>query len=224
MAHYDWNFRFLWPYAPAFARGVGITLSISVVSFVVGTLLGTAMGVALRAIPFRRTALLANDALRSIPLLVLLFFFYYLPYRRLFGIDPPGAFWCTILAMSLSQAAFTADLVRAAIDGVSTRPILGARALGLREGTIWWSIILPDIIRQTLAPQIAFFIGIVKLTSLASVIGCEEVVFVARVAVSQNFRSLEAWAVVAMIYVALIVPLTVAARSIEGGAWLKRRA
>ena len=220
---YDWDFSAFWPYRYALLRGVWVTIEISVISTVIGTIIGVALGALFRVVPFKRTIFFLNDVLRAIPLLVLLFFFYYFPYKQIFGIFPLSAFACTILAMSLSQAVFTADLVRAAVDGVSKKTILGARSLGLRESAIWQHVILPDVLRQTLPSLIAFFIGIVKLSSLASVIGCEDVVFVAKIAIGQQFRSLEAWTLVAVIYIILVVPLTMFARRFEESKWLKRR-
>lgn len=220
---YDWDFRFLLPYAGAFARGIGVTMEISIASFVFGTAVGILIGVFLRLAPFRNFFLLINDAVRAVPMLVVIFFVYYFPFQEVFGLEPLNAIWSSIIAMSVSQAAYTADVVRAAVDGVSSRIFMGGRALGLSEITIWSHLALPDIFRQILPTEVAFFIGIVRLSSLASVIGAEDVVFVTRLSVSQNFRSLEAWIVVAMIYVVLIVPLTVLSRRLEKLSWLKRR-
>jgi|SRR3989344_2680989 len=221
---YDWNFSFLQPYAGAFLRGTWVTIELSVLSFVAGTLAGLPLGMLLRLKRFGIGFLLLNDALRAIPILVLLFFVYYFPYQALLHLPAPGPLGCAILAMAVSQAAYTADLVRAAVDGVPRRAILGGRALGLREKTIFRYIVLPDIIRQMLPAQVAFFIGIVRLSSIASVIGAEEIVYVARLSVSQNFRSMEAWVVVAIIYIILVVPMTIAHRRLESSQWLKRRA
>jgi polar amino acid transport system permease protein len=222
--NYSWDFRFLIPYSTAFLRGTLVTIEISVLSFVFGTLLGALAGVWLRITMLRHVLLFLNDCVRAVPILVLLFLVYYFPAQQLFGIAPLDPFWSAVVAMGIAQAAYTADLVRGAIDGVSRRVILGGRALGLPEYVIWMEIILPDVMRQILPAEVAFFIGIVRLSSIASVIGCEEVVFVARLAVSQAFRSLEAWLVVAMIYIALVVPLTFLSRRLETWHWMKRRA
>ena len=172
---------------------------------------------------FRRKRLFVHDAVRAVPVLVLLFLAYYFPYIEIIGIAPPSAVFAAIIAMSISQAAYTADIVRAAIDGVSKGPVLAGKALGLKDRHIWCHIIIPDIFRQILPAQVAFFIGIVRLSSLASVIGASEVVYVARVAIAQNFRSLEAWLLVALIYIALVLPLTWLSRKLETSEWLKRR-
>lgn len=220
---YSWDFTVLLPYTQAFLRGTLLTFSMAATSFVIGTIVGVGLGGVLKKAPCSGMLLVCNDAVRAVPLLVLLFFVYYFPYADVLGIRPPGAVACAIIAMSISQAVFTADLVRAAIDGVSQKTLSGGRSLGLEERTIWFHLVLPDVIRQILPALMAFFIGLVKLSSIASIIGCEEVVFVARVAVSQNYRSLEAWIVVAAIYVVLVLPLTILARRIERTRWLKRR-
>src|ERR1035441_5317726 len=97
---YDWDFSAFWPYRYALLRGVWVTIEISVISTVIGTIIGVALGALFRVVPFKRTIFFLNDVLRAIPLLVLLFFFYYFPYKQIFGIFPLSAFACTILAMS----------------------------------------------------------------------------------------------------------------------------
>jgi len=220
---YDWDFSIFAPYLFPLLRGIWLTIEISVVSAVAGTVAGFALGGIYRAMPLQKIALFFNDVLRAIPLLVLLFFFFFFPYQAVFGIQPLSPVVCSILALGLSQVVFTADLVYSAVDGVSQRSIQGARSLGLKDSAIWRYIILPDIIRQILPTLIAFWIGILKLSSLASVIGAEELVFVAKVASGQRFRSLEAWVLVAVIYVILVLPLTLAVRRLEKSEWLKRR-
>jgi polar amino acid transport system permease protein len=220
---YDWDFSAFWPYAWAFVRGLLVTVELSVLASVAGTVLGILLGPALRVRGISWWLVSLNDILRAVPLLVLIFLFYYFPYRPMLGIDPPSPFVASFLALTLAQTVFTADLVRAAIDGVSQQAILGARALGLRESTIWWHIVLPDVMRQIAPAMVAFYIGNVKLSSLASVIGCQEIVFTARVAMGQTYRSLEAWLIVAAIYIILVLPSAWAARRLERSEWLKRR-
>jgi len=221
--NYDWDFSVLTPYLPALARGTWVTIELSVISSLLGTLLGVVLGIVYRLKPLDRVLLPINDILRAIPLLVLIFFIYYFPYTDIFGIPAPSAFVCAVTALTVAMAVYTADIVRAAVDGVSQGSIMGARSLGLQEKEIWRYIVLPDIFRQIIPSLMAFFIGNVRLSSLASVIGCEDVVFVARQAISQRFRSLEAWTIVALIYIVLVLPLSWAARRLENSKWLKRR-
>lgn len=220
---YGWDFRFLAPYARAFVRGTGVTLELSVYSFLLGTAAGLPLGIGLRFAPARHVWIFLNDCVRAVPPLVLLFFVYYLPLQGVWGDTGISPFAAGVIALALAQAAYTADLVRGAIDAVPKRTVLGARALGLPESSVWRYVILPDIARQTLPAQVAFLIGIVRLSSLASVIGVQDSVFVARSSITQSFRSFEPWLIVALIYMAIVVPMTIGARSLENLKWLKRR-
>ena len=208
---YQWDFSVFQSYTSAFFRGMGVTIMLSIISSIAGTVFGILLGLILRFRKISWILLPINDILRAIPMLVLMFFFYYFPYKEVFGIKPLSAFTAATLALTLAQMVFTADLVRAAVDGVSHNSILGAKALGLHQLDILRFIIL------------AFYIGNIKLSSLASAIGCHETVFVARVAISQTYRSLEAWCIVGLVYVILVVPLGLLARRLEKSEWLIRR-
>jgi polar amino acid transport system permease protein len=198
-------------------------LELAVISSLVGTVLGFALGICLRFPVIGPSLRLLNDMLRAIPLLVLIFFFYYFPYLELFHIAAPGPFLTSAIALTLAQINFTGEIVRSAIDGVSVRTIDAAKSIGLKQWMIWWYVILPDVLRQILPTLVAFYIGNIKLSSLASVIGCEELVFNARLAVGMTFHSLEAWVLVAAVYIILVLPLTTAARQLERSEWLQRR-
>lgn len=223
MGGYDWDFGFLLPYWQAFLRGAGVTLALSIGSFVVGTLAGMALGFVARLIPGRWVIFFLNDCVRAIPMLVMLFFVYFFPAKQLLGLPAPGPFVAAFIAISITQAAYTADLVRAAANNVSSNAVMAAQALGLKGFDIWRFVVLPDVSRQIVPAELAFFIGIVRLSSIASVIGCQEVVYVARVASAQNFRSLEAWLLVALIYIVLVVPIASATRRLERSRWVIRR-
>lgn len=221
--NYDWDWSFLYPYRHDLLKGIWVTIQISVISSLLGTVAGFALGGLLRALPFRQALLFLNDVVRAIPLLVLLFFFYFFPTEALFGAEALSPFLATIMAMSLSQAAFTADLVFHAVDRVNRQTVESAESLGLKPATIWRIVILPDIVRQILPALIAFWIGIVKLSSLASVIGCHDVVYVASAAGAQRYRSLEVWVLAMVVYIILVIPLSLGARRIEKLQWIQRR-
>jgi ABC-type amino acid transport system permease subunit len=161
--------------------------------------------------------------MRAVPLIVLLFLFDYFPSSQILGLPALSAFWAAALAMTVAQANFTAEIVRSAIDAGPRRLLDSARSLGLQERPVLTHIVAPNVIRQVLPTLIAFYIGNLKLSSLASVIGAEELVYVARIAVGQTYRSLEAWILVACVYVVLVTPCTLLARRIESSDWMARR-
>lgn len=223
MGAYSLDFRFLEPYLPAFFYGAFVALEMSILSFIFGTICGLPIAIFLFRGRLKGLVLLLNDVLRALPPLVVIFFVYFFPYEILFGVTPPNAVMSVTIALAISQAAYTADLYYYAQNNVSPRLIEGGRALGLKEFDIWRYLVLPDISRQMLPAQLAFFIGILRLSSLGAVIGAEEVVYVARIAIAQNFRSLEAWILVGAIYAVIVTPFTVVARYVERSEWVKRR-
>jgi His/Glu/Gln/Arg/opine family amino acid ABC transporter permease subunit len=220
---YDWDFSVLLPFAGAYARATLVTIELSVASFVCGTIGGAALGAMLRVLPGVRLWLVLNDSVRAVPPLVLLFLVYFFPTRELLGVMPPSPFWASVIAFSIAQAAYTADLVRVAVDQVPRSITLAGLAIGLERVDLWRFVIIPDVIRQVTPAQIAFFIGILRLSNLASVIGTQDVVYVSRVISAQTFRSLEPWLLVALIYIGLVLPLTMLLREFERSAWFKRR-
>lgn len=221
---YDWDFSFLWPYAKTFARALGLTVELSVGCTVVGTIVGFPIGAMLRVRPLSWVLLPLNDVGRAIPTLVLLLFAFYFPYRDLLHVRPPSPFVSALLALSFAQAVFVADVVRGALNSVPNGLLRGGRALGMREYSVWRYLTMPYVVRTTLPTFVAFFIGNIKFTSLASVIACQEVVYVASVAAAPRSRYLEAWTVVAAIYVLLVVPLSFLGRRLERASWLEYRA
>ena len=175
------------------------------------------------AAPGKAVLLIINDMFRALPPLVLIFFIYFFPYKDVFDVIPPGPVACTIFGLAFAQAAYTADITYHAHLNVSPALVDAGRALGLGGWDIWARLVWPDILRQTLPAQVAFFIGIVRLSSLGAVIGAQDVVNIARIAIAQNFRSIEAWIIVGAIYIIMITPLTFMARSLERSSWLRRR-
>src|SRR4051794_21413193 len=102
--NYDWDFSVFTPYRVALFRGIWVTILISIQSAVGGTLFGIVLGALYRRSPFPRVMLFINDIARAIPILVLLFVFFFFPYQQVFRIHPLSPFACSVLALGLSQA------------------------------------------------------------------------------------------------------------------------
>ncbi|MBV9266060.1 MAG: amino acid ABC transporter permease [Acidobacteriaceae bacterium] len=221
---YNWDFSALGPYKLAFLQGACWTLYLGAVSSAAGSALGIPMALLLRQHPVVSVPLgLAIDALRAIPNLVLILGAYYFPYSRLFGIPGPSPLVASLIGLTVAQLAYSADLIRSAIEAVPANQVLSARALGFREWQVARWVVFPSVVRQVLPSHMALWIGNVKLSSLASTIGVHESVWVAQVAMSTTFRSLEAWMTVGAIYIVLVTPLTLLARRVERSSWLRHQ-
>lgn len=220
---YDWDFSGILYYLPAFKRAILVTIELAILSSVLGTILGIPIAVLLRLKGARFPLSILIDILRAIPNLVLIFFFYYFPYKQLLNVEPLSPFNSALYALITAQAAYSADAFRTALDQIPRSQILGVKALGYKDYHIKQYVVLPSLVKQTLPVHVALWIGNLKLTSLASVIGVQDVVFVAKVSMVQNYRSLESWLFVAIIYAILVLPTTYLLRILERSAWVKRQ-
>ena len=225
MFNYDWNWSIFLPHWKALLLGVWITIKLSALAALLGTIAGLIGAVALRRIRYRtlRGALfLANDAMRAIPVILLLFVAYYFPYKSV-GIDPLSPFGASLLALALSQAAFSLDLYYWAFERINSRTIEAAESLGITRQTTFWCFTLPDIMRQTAPAMTAFVIGLVKLSSFASVIGCPDLVYVAGTIGASQHRSIEPWILAACVYIVVVTPAAILGRHWENSPWMRRR-
>lgn len=212
--NYDWNYSRLLPYWEAFLAGTTTTVTLTSTVIVLGTIIGVTLGILLRQRNLRLVLYPLIDIIRAVPPLVLILFMYYLLTEQVIGATV-GGYWVCAFALGLNLAAFTADLVRAAIENVPRTSIEAGLALGMSRHQLMRHVIFPHVFREVLPGMTILYIGMLKLSSLASVINVREVVYAAQTVIADISRSLEAWSVVAIIYVVLVVPATYLARRVE---------
>ena len=138
-----------------------------------------------------------NRRLGAIPLLVqLLMFFYMLPH---IGIDLP-AIGAAIAATGMCSAAYTAEILRGALQAIPRGQSEAAEALGIPPLALWRRILVPQAIRIGLPSLVNELILLVKVSSLASVVGIAELTRVAQNITGETYRPLEIYVTAAAIY------------------------
>ena len=121
--------------------------------------------------PVRWCAVGFTDIFRALPMLILLIMLYYaLPFM---GVRL-SSFTAAVTALSIVMAAFSAEVFRAGIEAVPLGQIEAARALGLHFRAILRHVVLPQAVRTVVPPLTGNCVGIVKETSLASVVALPE--------------------------------------------------
>ena len=222
---YDWDFDVLWQYRKAFLTGMTLTIFLSLTAIVLGTVIGIFWGLLLSTrhralLETRAFAFVLNDIVRALPLLVfLLLLNYYTP--TFFGIHT--TFGISLLALSVNLGAFIADVFRGAVAGVQ-RPLRDAGfAVGMTETQVMRRIVVPEAIRSIVPTLGLLYIDIFKMSSLASVIAFPEMTHVAGRVSSAEFRPLEVFALIAVAYIAIVVPLSHVQRRLEKSRWFIRR-
>ena len=154
---------------PMLLRGLWITIGLGLTAIVLGLAGGLAL-VMLRLygrVIVSPIAVAYIDVFRSVPVLVLLIVVYYaLPFVGI-RLSP---FWAATTALSLVSAAYSAEILRAGIEGVPKGQFEAARALGLGPVRQMSDIVLPQAIKLVIPPLTSNAINVMKDTALASVV------------------------------------------------------
>lgn len=185
-----------------FASAAVMTMLISLCSLAGGMLSGLVLAL-LQESRFSLLRVLAVAYLwlfRGTPVLFqLIFVFNVLPG---FGIVLSG-FTCAVLALSLNEGAYMAEIMRSGIRAVGRGQRQAARALGMPEWQVMRWVVLPQALRMIVPPIGNQFIGMLKLSALVSVIAVEELLLVANQTASSNFRYLEALTAAGIYYLGM---------------------
>jgi His/Glu/Gln/Arg/opine family amino acid ABC transporter permease subunit len=210
------DLAFTWQALPRLLEGAGVTLAVAAGAMALSLLLGTVLAIArtLRSRVLRAAIAAYVSFIRGTPLLVqILLVFYALPALGA-DLDP---FTAGIVALGLSSAAFTAEILRGGLAAIPAGQFEAARALALRPGVIWVRIILPQLFRLTIPPLTNEFTYVVKGTALVSVITVVELMRIAQQIYNANYRAPEVLLGAAAIYFVIIFALSRLADRLERG-------
>lgn len=151
-------------------------------------------------------------AVRGIPLmLILMFLFFGLPFAGI-NLSPMTS---GVIGLSLYCVAYLAEIVRTGVESIAKDQWEGAAALGFGYLKTMRYIILPQAIRIMLPPSAGFFIGLIKDSSLCSVIGFVELARAGRIMVEKTHQSLLIFGLVALLYFVICYPLSIATQRME---------
>jgi len=219
-AGYSWGWYVLSPFTEKGAAnlrflisGIGLTVGLSVTAILVSVLLGLSLALAAlsSSAALRRVSRVYVEVFRAIPLLVLLLWVYYgLPVVT--GLQF-GAFAAGVMSLALSDAAFEAEIFRAGIQSVPKGHREAAQALGLSPLQVFRFVVLPQALRVILPALGNQFVYVLKMSSLVSVIGLQELTRRANELNVTEYRPLEIYSLLVLEYLLLIL-LT---------SWLVRR-
>ena len=197
--------------------GMSATIRMSLGATLLAVVLGLAVALCGLAPvwPLRLLNRLWVEVLRATPpLVVILWVFYGLPTALGIHFD---IFPAALLAIGVCDSAFQAEIFRGGIVSIEAGQHDAAKALGLTGAQRFRLVVLPQAIRRILPPLANQFITVVKLSSLASVIGFPDLTRKANELVVSVFRPLEIYSVLILEYLVLVLVISAAVR------WLERR-
>lgn len=198
--------------------GVALTLYLAVascaLSFIGGLILGLLSISRNRAIKY--ATLTVINAVRGIPLLMVIFWMYFLLPAVLGHPIPESR--TVIMALSLFTSAYMAQIVRAGIEGIPRGQTEAALSTGLRPWQAMIYVVLPQGLRNMVPSFVNQFVSLIKDTSLAYIVGVSELT---HVATQINNRTMiyptEIFVFIAVIYFIICYIFTSLSR------WLERR-
>ncbi|MCV7347459.1 amino acid ABC transporter permease [Mycolicibacterium rhodesiae] len=226
--HFDWQFFWKSLFTPSerFLDGLVLTIVISVVAMVLATLVGLVIALLRRSrfAVLRWCASLYIWAVRGTPLLVQLVIIYtglaavglyQFHDVSLFGLSVKAAIQAAIVGLTINESAYIAEIIRAGLDSVPKGQFEAAESLGMKPAKVMRWIIVPQSLRVMVPPMGNSFNGMMKTTSVLSVIGVSEMFLVTQSISSATFHTFEIFIVAALYYLALTTIWTVIQAEIE---------
>jgi arginine/lysine/histidine/glutamine transport system substrate-binding/permease protein len=189
-------------------QGAGVTLMLTAFSFFFGLIGGSLVAFAMISPikPLRWLCRIYVDFFRGTPMLVQLFMIYFgLPalFQGL-GFDLSfNRFFAAILALSLNVAAYLAEILRGGIQSIDRGQWEAAESLAMNPIESMRYVVFPQAFRRILPPLGNEFITLIKDTSLAAVIGFEELFRQGQLAVATTYRAFEIYLAVAIVYLVM---------------------
>ncbi len=196
-------------------KGLLPTLTISLISIGISVSLGLVLALfGLSKIKtFNHIHRVWVELFRSVPVLVMLLWVYYgLPIST--GLDL-GVMAAAIISLALTDSAFEAEIFRAGIKSIPKSQREAAMIMGCTEPQVLWYVILPQTIRNILPPLVNQFAYMLKISSIASVIGLGELTRKANELTVIEYRPLEIYTILIVEYLALVLIVSFVARKIE---------
>src|SRR5262245_59615115 len=194
---FDWSI--IARYGVSFVDGAVMTLVVSVAATLIGVVIGmlTALARLSPWAPLRGAARVYVEVIRGTPLLVQLFFLY--AALPLYGIRL-SAVASGIVALSLYTGAFAAEIFRAGITSVHRGHVEAARSLGMSYAQATRRIVAPLMAVQVLPPLTSEFTGVIKWSSLLSVVTVPELTYAAYRAIGETYSAVEPLLVAGLLY------------------------
>ena len=200
---------------PDLLRGLRLTLLIALAGLGGGVALGILAGVALTyggrlaVAPARIYVAL----IRGTPIVVQVMFVYFaLPIMMNIRIDATSA---AIIALIVNSGAYNAEIIRGALDSVPAGLREAGLAMGLPFHKVLARVITPIAYRRALPAMGNQFVNLVKDTSIFLVIGVGELTRRGQEIMAENFRAVEIWTAVAIIYLLVISVLALGLQALE---------
>ncbi|MEW9673397.1 ectoine/hydroxyectoine ABC transporter permease subunit EhuD [Ammoniphilus sp. 3BR4] len=209
-----WDWEFAWSILPDLLNAMKITIAATIIGFLLAAFLGL-VWVFCRRSTFKPLVIVVTwftEFIRSTPLLVQLFFiFYVLPE---FGISF-SSFVAGVIGLGLHYSTYLAEVYRSSIESLPKGQWEASIAINHSKTKTWFRIILPQAIGLVIPILGNYFIVMFKETPLLSAITLIEMMQTAKIIGSTSFRYFESFTIVGLLFLLLSYPSSILIRYIE---------
>ncbi|MGE3227414.1 MAG: ectoine/hydroxyectoine ABC transporter permease subunit EhuD [Parvibaculaceae bacterium] len=216
----QWDFEFTVEILPKMLWATLNTIMAAGLGYAIAAVVGLVLALAQRT-PARLPTYLIREAvefIRSTPLVVQIFFVYYVGPEYGLSLSP----WVAgMIAIGLHYAAYLSEVYRGGIESVPKGQWEACTAINLSTMQTYWRIVLPQALPPSVAGMGNYLVSIFKDTPMLSVIGVAELMQTANAVGGQNYRYLEPYTLVGIIF--LIISLTSASAIRLFERWVRRQ-
>ncbi|WHO75615.1 ectoine/hydroxyectoine ABC transporter permease subunit EhuD [Rhizobium sp. BT03] len=212
----EWDWDFVWQIMPTLLEGFKITILATMLGAAVAMVVGLGLAIARRSpvAAISRTVGFVSEFIRGTPLLVQLYFIFYVLPDIGIRLSPLTA---GVIGMGIHYATYTAEVYRAGIENVPRGQWEAARATNLTTRQAWIHVVLPQAIPPMIPALANYFIAMFKETPLLSAITVLELMNQAKSIANSNYRYIEPMTLVGVFF--LVISLI----SVVGLRWLEER-
>lgn len=201
-------------FLPILLQGLAVTVGLTVAALVASLVLGMVwalMGLS-KITALRVTSRVIINTVRGIPIIVQLFYVYFVLPELGLQLD---AFIAGALGLGLAYSVYQAENFRAGFASVDPALIEAAQALGMSERKVFMRVTLPLAVRVSLPPFGNTAIMLLKDSSIASTITVAELTRAGQLLAVSTFKNASVYTLIALLYLAMSLPLTFAVGQLE---------
>jgi polar amino acid transport system permease protein len=201
-----WDMTVVEKSIPVLLRGVALTFEMWIVAFPIALALGfiVSLGRVSERSWLNVPSIAYVEICRNTPVLIQLIWFYY-AFPIILGTQLSPVTAC-LLGLVLNTSAYCAEIFRSGILSIGRGQWEGGKAIGMTPGMTMRRIILPQVMKRMLPAFTNRGIELAKVTSLASVLAVQEIMYQGRLLSNAYYRPFEIFTTVALIYFVLIYP------------------
>ncbi|UCI31794.1 ectoine/hydroxyectoine ABC transporter permease subunit EhuD [Mesorhizobium sp. B4-1-4] len=215
-----WRWDYVWTILPRLLDATLYTLAAAATGYGIALVLGLVLALLQRTEVRPLTAIVREfiEFIRSTPLLLQIFFIFFVGPQIGIQLSP----WVSgMIALGLYYSAYMSEVYRGGLEAVPGGQWEACKALNLSHRQTYVRIIIPQAIPPALAGMGNLFVGIFKDTPMLSVIGVAELMHNANAIGAEDYRFLEPYTIVGLIFLAISLPAAGLIRMLEG--WVRRK-